>query len=87
MSKLLKRWNWSWQQPKRQDVRRDEDTIAHRKTEIWPALKNQTQDNEETLVFIDEPSFHLCSNHQRTFAPVGRRLWWKGSEVKRLDSW
>lgn len=39
MSKLLKRWGWSWQKPKRQDVRRDEKAIEHWQREIWPALK------------------------------------------------
>lgn len=39
MSKLLKRWGWSWQRPKRQDVRRNEEAILHWQQEIWPILK------------------------------------------------
>ncbi|MBM7457123.1 transposase [Oceanisphaera litoralis] len=39
MSKLLRRWGWSWQKPKRQDIRRDEAAIIHWQQVIWPALK------------------------------------------------
>lgn len=39
MSKLLRRWGWSWQKPKRQDIRRDEEKIKRWQQEVWPTLK------------------------------------------------
>tara|TARA_R110000796_G_C14535972_1_gene432411 strand:+ start:564 stop:1226 length:663 start_codon:yes stop_codon:yes gene_type:complete len=72
MGRLLKRWGWSWQKPKRQDIRRDEAAIEHWRDVIWPELKKQAQEQKKTLIFVDESSFHLCSHHRKTFAPVGR---------------
>lgn len=39
MGRLLKRWGWSWQKPRRQDIRRDEAAIEHWRDVIWPELK------------------------------------------------
>lgn len=41
ISALLKKWRWSWQQPKRRDSRRDEARIEHWREELWPALKKR----------------------------------------------
>lgn len=42
ISALLKKWRWSWQQPKRRDSRRDEALIKHWREELWPALKKRS---------------------------------------------
>lgn len=46
MSKLLRRWGWSWQKPKRRDIRRDETAITHWQQQIWPALKKTGEGTE-----------------------------------------
>ncbi|MHB0777558.1 winged helix-turn-helix domain-containing protein [Halomonas sp. WWR20] len=39
MGRLLKQRGWSWQKPRRQDIRRDEADIEHWRDVIWPELK------------------------------------------------
>ena len=34
-------------------------------------LKKILHDDEETVLFVDESSFHLFSHHEKTYAPVG----------------
>ncbi|MER6686244.1 winged helix-turn-helix domain-containing protein [Streptomyces olivaceoviridis] len=37
--RLLKRQGWSWQQPARRAIERDEDVVALWKKEIWPRVR------------------------------------------------
>ncbi|MEV8034933.1 winged helix-turn-helix domain-containing protein [Streptomyces sp. NPDC086182] len=37
--RLLRRYRWSWQQPARRAIERDDDAVELRRREVWPQVK------------------------------------------------
>jgi transposase len=72
MSRLLKRINYSVQQPIERASQRDEAAIATWKEQRWPQVKKSPSREERTIVFVDEAGFYLLPMLVRTYAPVGQ---------------
>lgn len=70
-SRLLKRLNYSVQQPEEKAAQRDEAAINAWKEECWPALKKAQQEGR-TIIFVDEAGFYLLPMLVRTYAPIGQ---------------
>src|SRR5512135_3842176 len=71
MSRLLKAIHSSVQQPIERASQRDEQAIQTWKEERWPALK-KAQQEDRTIVFVDEAGLYLLPMLVRTYAPVGQ---------------
>ncbi|WP_227369754.1 hypothetical protein [Halomonas sp. M20] len=74
----------SWQVPKHQDSRRDEAAIDHWREQLRPELKKDAKVQNETLILVDESSFHLCSHPLKTFASVRQTPVIKGKRGQSL---
>jgi transposase len=59
MSRLLKAIHYSVQQPIQRASQRDERAIQTWKEERWPALKKKAQQEDRTMVFVDEAGWYL----------------------------
>jgi transposase len=70
-SRLLKRLNYSVQQPEEKAAQGDEAAINAWKEECWPALK-KAQEEGRTIIFVDEAGFYLLPMLVRTYAPIGQ---------------
>jgi transposase len=72
VSRMLKELGWTPQIPITRAVQRDEATIAHWRTHVWPELLRRTVKERRTLVFVDESGFYLLPSVVRTYGPQGK---------------
>jgi transposase len=72
VSRLLAALNWTPQLPIERALQRDEAAIAHWRSTVWPALHTRAQQEQRTLVFVDEAGFYLLAGTVRTYAPKGQ---------------
>ena len=82
INRLMRRLNWSWQQPLPQAIERDEEAIATWRENDWPRLKKARRTGAE-IVFIDEFGFSFQEPLGRTWAPCGQRPVVKRVTTKR----
>jgi hypothetical protein len=68
----MKELGWTPQVPVTRAVQRDEATIAHWRTTVWPELRRQATRERRTLVFMDESGFYLLPGLVKTYGPKGR---------------
>jgi transposase len=69
--RLLRRMNWSPQNPERKARERDEEKIQKWKDETWPAICEKAREEERTIIFVDECGFSQKSTAKKTWAPTG----------------
>ena len=67
--RLLRRMGWSPQKPERKARERDEEKIQRWKQEDWPRLCKKAEQEERTIVFVDECGFSQKSTAKKTWAP------------------
>lgn len=72
VSRLMKELGWTPQVPVTRAVQRDEATIAHWRTTVWPELRRKAVRERRTLVFMDESGFYLLPGLVKTYGPKGR---------------
>ncbi len=72
VSRLMKDLGWTPQVPITRAVQRDEATIAHWRTTVWPAFRKKALRERRTLVFMDESGFYLLPGLVKTYGPKGR---------------
>ena len=70
-SRLLRQMGWSRQKPTKRATQRNEAAIEAWKKQQWPTLKKAEQE-ERTIVFVDESGFYLLPMAVRTYAPRGQ---------------
>ena len=72
VSRLLVALDWTPQLPITRARQRDAAAIAHWRNVVWPALRQAAQQEERTLVFVDEAGFYLLPSVVRTYSPRGQ---------------
>ncbi len=70
-SRLLQQLRYSVQKPVQRASQRDEAAIGRWRDERWPALK-KAQQEQRTIIFVDEAGFYLLPMAVRTYAPRGQ---------------
>ena len=74
---LLLRNGWSWQQPARRAIERDEDAVELWKKEVWPQVKRPRRRPGPGSVFEDEAGQSMTPPRPHLGPP--RRPRWRGS--------
>ena len=69
--KLLGELNWSPQKPEKRAREADREAIERWKTQRWPQVMAQADQEGRTLVFVDESGFSQRPARKRTWAPRG----------------
>jgi transposase len=69
---LRQRLKWSPQKPRRRARERDEDAIAHWKSDTFPDIVQAAGERGAHVVFLDESGFMLTPTVRRTWAPQGQ---------------
>jgi transposase len=69
---LRQRLKWSPQKPRRRARERDEEAIAHWKSEKFPEIVEAAAERNAHVVFLDESGFMLTPTVRRTWAPQGQ---------------
>jgi transposase len=69
--RLLRRMGWSPQKPQRRARERDEAKIDRWKQEDWPRLCRKAEEEDRTIVFVDECGFSQKSTAKKTWSPEG----------------
>lgn len=72
VSRLMKELGWTPQVPITRAIQRDEATIAHWRTAVWPELRRKAVRERRTLVFMDESGFYLMPGVVKTYGPKGQ---------------
>jgi len=70
---LLKRMNFSWQIPKKKSYHQKEEEVKIWKEARLPALKTKANEENRTIIYIDESAFSYCPYVCRTYSPKGVR--------------
>lgn len=70
--RLLRRMRWSPQKPQRRARERDEAKIDKWKQEDWPRLCQKAEQENRTMVFVDECGFSQKSTAKNTWSPEGQ---------------
>jgi Winged helix-turn helix/DDE superfamily endonuclease len=70
--RILRRLGWSCQRPVGRALERDEEKIRRWKRERWPEIKKKAQNEERTIVFVDESGLSERPHCCRTWAPRGQ---------------
>ena len=60
VSRILKALKWTPQKPLERAAQRDEQLIAHWRTEVWPELKKRRRKNGEYLSLLMKQVFTCC---------------------------
>ena len=71
MSDQLRELGWSQQKPIERASQQKEDAISDLKRIRWPALK-KADEEQSTILWVDESSWHMLPMSVRTFAPIGQ---------------
>jgi transposase len=69
--KLLRELNWSPQKPDKRAREADRQAIEQWKAQRWPELVAQAEQEQRTIVFVDESGFSQRPARKRTWAPRG----------------
>ena len=69
--RVLRHLNWSYHQPERRALQRDEAAITRWLLKRWPALQRLARREARTLLFLDETGVYLLPALVRTWAPRG----------------
>jgi transposase len=72
VSRLLRALDWTPQKPITRARQRDEAAIAHWRSVVWPSLLQAAQQEDRTLVFVDEAGFYLLPGVVKTYSPSGQ---------------
>jgi transposase len=72
VSRLMKELGWTPQVPVTRAIQRDEATIEHWRTTVWPELRRQALRECRTVVFVDESGFYLLPGLVKTYGPRGQ---------------
>jgi transposase len=75
--RLLKRMGWSARKPQRKARERDEEKINHWKTVRWPELRAKAEQEERTIIFVDECGFSQKTTAKKPGPPAGKPRSWK----------
>ena len=71
VGRLLWELRWTPQVPITRAIQRDEEAIAHWRTDVWPELQTRARRERRTLVFVDEAAFYLLPGVVKTYSPEG----------------
>jgi transposase len=69
--KLLRELKWSPQKPAKRAREADRAAIEQWKSQRWPQLVAEAQQEQRTIVFVDESGFSQRPARKRTWAPRG----------------
>jgi transposase len=69
--KLLRELKWSPQKPEKRAREADREAIERWKSQRWPELMAEAQQEQRTIVFVDESGFSQRPARKRTWAPRG----------------
>src|SRR5690349_3366484 len=69
--KLLRELKWSPQKPEKRAREADREAIERWKSQRWPELVAEAEQEQRTLVFVDESGFSQRPARKRTWAPRG----------------
>jgi len=70
--KLLRELKWSPQKPEKRAREADREAIERWKSQRWPELVAKAEQEQRTLVFVDESGFSQRPARKRTWAPRGQ---------------
>jgi transposase len=70
--KLLRELKWSPQKPEKRAREADREAIERWKSQRWPELVAEAEQEQRTLVFVDESGFSQRPARKRTWAPRGQ---------------
>ena len=70
--KLLRELKWSPQKPAKRAREADRAAIEQWKSQRWPQLVAEAQQEQRTIVFVDESGFSQRPARKRTWAPRGQ---------------
>jgi transposase len=70
--KLLRELKWSPQKPEKRAREADREAIAQWKSQRWPQLVAQAEQERRVIVFVDESGFSQRPARKRTWAPRGQ---------------
>lgn len=70
--RLLKRHGWSWQQPARRAIERDDDAVEVWKKETWPRVRTPRRNVGARIVLEDEAGQSMTPPRARTWGRIGR---------------
>lgn len=70
--RLMHAFKWTFQKPVVRASQRNERAIATWLTVTWPNIKNRAENEDRTIVFVDETAFYLCPTVAKTWSPVGK---------------
>ena len=69
--KLLRELKWSPQKPEKRAREADREAIERWKSQRWPQLVAQAEQEQRVIVFVDESGFSQRPARKRTWAPRG----------------
>lgn len=70
--RLLRRMGWSPQKPTKRARERNEPAITRWKREQWPRILKEAQEQERTIVFVDESGLSMKPSRKQTWAPLAQ---------------
>ena len=84
-SDYMRRWGLSSQRPVKRARKQNAEQIEKWKTEEYPAIVQQAQEENAEIYWGDETGISNCENYERGFSPQGTATGFVGGDEKRTS--